>query len=77
MAQGDQPKTDGTNVTPGEWATYLQVPDPFPEIAELRKRIEELERRPVYIPYCPPYQPPWPQPYYPVTFGTIHTGGNT
>lgn len=35
------------------------------ELQELKKRVEELERRPVYVPYyqpTPPW-PGWPQPY--------------
>jgi hypothetical protein len=49
---------------------------PFPlyqkQIDELKKRIEDLERRPQFIPYIPtPYQPPYqptinPYPNYPI-----------
>ena len=36
------------------------------QIDELKKRIEELERRPQFIPYMPvPYQPPYQQPINP------------
>jgi len=42
------------------------------EISKLEKRVEELERRPTYIPYVPPYNPypnpsPTPYPYGPYT----------
>ena len=36
------------------------------QIDELKKRIEELERRPQFIPYMPvPYQPPYQPPVNP------------
>ena len=39
----------------------------------LIKRIEELERRPWYIPYCPPY---YPNPLGGTWVTTTYTGGN-
>jgi len=53
------------------------------EIAELRRRIEALESRPVLQPLMPPPVSPWPQPTYPqiVPYGpyipTITNGGTT
>lgn len=53
------------------------------EIAELRRRIEALEARPVLQPLMPPPVSPWPQPTYPqiVPLGpyipTITNGGTT
>lgn len=34
------------------------------QLDDLRRRVEELERRPIYYP-APVFVPQWPQPYWP------------